>query len=73
MASDWITHNGVGDPKVPGDTRVEVKFRDGETRFGVMHDWDQNWQWADNEDGLTAAGVIVAYRILPTLGADNGQ
>lgn len=63
--SEWIEHDGKGDPKVPGDTKVEVQFRDGDTAIGVMHDWDQNWQWLDTEDGRTAAGAIVAYRVVP--------
>lgn len=65
----WITHDGEQDPNIPGDTRVQVLFRDGDTGYGVMHDWDQNWQWAwldDNHDG-----DIVAYKVMkPVAPAD---
>jgi hypothetical protein len=59
---NWISHDGTGDPDFPGETKVAVKFRDGEVAVGIVHDWDQNWQWANSEAGLTAAGAIVAFK-----------
>lgn len=59
---DWYGHVGHRDPPIPGDTRVEVMFNDGDTAVGVMHDWDQNWQWDENDTSV--AGIIVAYRII---------
>lgn len=59
----WRSHDGSGDPEVSGDTLVEVCFRDGDTAFGVVHDWDQNWQWAGSEAGLKAKGAIIAWRV----------
>lgn len=50
------------DPDVPGDSLVEVCFRDGDTAFGLIHDWDQNWQWACSEEGMKAPGAIIAWR-----------
>lgn len=61
----WRSHDGSGDPEVSGDTLVEVCFRDGDTAFGVVHDWDQNWQWAGSEAGLKAKGAIIAWRVHP--------
>ena len=58
----WRPHDGLLDPDVAGDTLVEVCFRDGETAFGVVHQWGQNWQWADSQCGLTAPGAIIAWR-----------
>lgn len=59
--SEWMDHAGESDPRVPGDTYVEVMFRDGDTAYGRMHDWDQNWQWADSDEDHD--GDIVAYRV----------
>lgn len=64
VKNPWHSHDGIGDPPIPGDTYVEVRFRDGDTGRGVMHDWDQNWQWEGTEAGRTAAGAILAYRVL---------
>lgn len=61
-AQGWHSHNGMIDPEVSGDTLVEVCFRDGDIAVGVVNDWDQNWQWAQSDEGLTAAGAIVAWR-----------
>lgn len=58
----WIPHDGLLDPDVAGDTLVEVCFRDGDTAFGVVQQWGQNWQWADSQCGLTAPGAIIAWR-----------
>ncbi|MBY3432802.1 hypothetical protein HFN89_01250 [Rhizobium laguerreae] len=58
----WHSHDGLIDPEVPGDTLVEVCFRDGDIAVGVLNDWDQNWQWAQSNEGLTASGAIVAWR-----------
>lgn len=62
--NEWRTHDGYSDPPIPGDSWVEVCFRDGDLAEGRMHDWDQNWQWQGTEDGRTADGAIVAYRII---------
>ncbi|MDW9478676.1 hypothetical protein GOB57_08155 [Sinorhizobium meliloti] len=61
-AQGWHSHDGMIDPEVSGDTLVEVCFRDGDIAVGVVHDWDQNWQWAHSDEGLTAPGAIVAWR-----------
>ena len=61
--SEWKNHSGFDDPKIPGDTWVEVLCRDGATGIGVVHDWDHNWQWQDSEDGWEADGAIIAYRL----------
>lgn len=60
--NEWHLHDGTGDPDITGDTPIEVRFRDGDTRYGTVNDWDQNWQWAGSEAGLKAAGAIVAWR-----------
>lgn len=61
-ASGWHSHDGILDPEIPGDTLVQVCFRDGDIAFGLVHDWDQNWQWAHSKEGLKAAGAIIAWR-----------
>lgn len=61
-AQGWHSHDGTINPEVSGDTLVEVCFRDGDIAVGVVNDWDQNWQWAQSDEGLTAAGAIVAWR-----------
>lgn len=58
----WRSHDGTSDPDVPGDTLVEVCFRDGDTAFGLVYDWDQNWQWAKTSGGTKSAGAIIAWR-----------
>jgi hypothetical protein len=58
----WHSHQGMGDPDIPGDSLVQVCFRDGDTAFGLVHDWDQNWSWADTQEGLTTRGSIIAWR-----------
>lgn len=60
--NDWRSHDGMGDPAIHGRTPVEVRFRDGDTAFGMVYDWDQNWQWAHTEAGRAAPGAIVAWR-----------
>ena len=62
--SEWVKHDGFSDPRIPGDTNVEIERRDGERCVGRMHDWDQAWQWQDTEDGFDAPGAIVSYRII---------
>jgi len=65
--SEWVMHDGWSDPKVSGDTLVEVRYRDGRIDKGVMHDWDQAWQWNGSEEGETSGGAIVEYRVIPNL------
>lgn len=62
-ADGWHSHDGLSDPAIHGQTPIEVRFRDGDTACGVVHDWDQNWQWAQSERGLVAGGAIVAWRL----------
>lgn len=59
--SGWHTHDGESDPDVDGSTLVQVCFRDGSFAYGVVHDWDQNWQWA--ETGRSEPGAIIAWRV----------
>ncbi|NTF18209.1 hypothetical protein G6L37_07300 [Agrobacterium rubi] len=68
--SGWRSHDGSGDPDAAGDTLVEVCFRDGDIGVGVIHDWDQNWQWAGSKWGLTSPGAIVAWRPYAKLDGD---
>lgn len=60
--TEWIKHEGKGMP-VDGATKVELKFRDGDTRIGTAgfwHDEDCS-QWIfDRED---PDFDIVAYRL----------
>lgn len=59
----WIDHHGLGDPPLAYPDYVQVRFRDGETRFGARWDWDQNWQWLGSDKEHD--GDIVAYRAMP--------
>lgn len=65
----WIMHGGVVDPDLDGNTNVQVRFADGDTANGAVHDWDQNWQWSPGEP--FAAGMIVAYRPISASGRDG--
>jgi hypothetical protein len=60
----WIEHRGRHDPPRDFPEYVQVKFRDGETMFGVRYDWDENWWWKEGQE--IHDGDIVAYRALPT-------
>jgi hypothetical protein len=71
-SSGWHSHDGMLDPDIPGDTLVQVCFRDGDIAFGVVHDWDQNWHWADSEEGVKAPGAIVAWRPHPAPDSSSG-
>jgi hypothetical protein len=63
--SEWIEHDGGGMP-VPGDTHVEVKFRDGDILTGQAGYWDSegddgtNWRFVKSDPDFD----IVAYRII---------
>lgn len=67
----WIEHDGKGMP-VPADTRVELRFRDGDTMTGNAGFWDDegeegsNWRFVKCDPDLD----IVAYRIIPDPEAD---
>lgn len=58
----WVTHRGYHDPDIPGNALVTVLFRDNGQAIGRMHDWDQNWQWADDE--IEHPGHIIMYRTI---------
>lgn len=60
----WVDHVGLVDPPEPTPDYVQVKFRDGETMFGIRWNWDENWWW--EPDGKQHDGNIVAYRFLPS-------
>lgn len=73
--SEWIEHDGKGMP-VPAETRVELRFRDGDTRFGAAGTWDSDgdegtqWRFLASDPDFD----IVAYRILsPTPPQDRTQ
>lgn len=69
--SEWIEHDGKDMP-VPGDTRVIVRFRDGEQEdegddspasywhFNEIFTVGSNWVWC----GEPHNSNIVAYRIV---------
>lgn len=63
--SEWIEHDGKGMP-VPGDTQVELRFRDGDTRTGTAGFWDDGgddgtqWRFLASDPDFD----IVAYRII---------
>lgn len=63
--SEWIEHSGDGMP-VPGDTRVEVRFRDGDILTGTAALWNSegddgtNWRFLKSDPDFD----IVAYRII---------
>lgn len=40
LTSEWIVHDGSGDPDVSGDSLIKVYFRDKTFGYGRAHDWD---------------------------------
>lgn len=57
QADSWIKWNG-GECPVAGDTRVEVRLRDGSRSNSDLHAWV--WRWGHKGGG----GDIVEYRVI---------
>lgn len=61
----WIEHDGKGMP-IDGDTKVVLRFRDGDTRVGTAGFWHgddgEGTQWVFDEGDPDFD--IVAYRII---------
>lgn len=55
--SDWIEWNGGGCP-VPPDMLIEVRYRYGDTAWGLAGEWDDCWRNDGDFDD------IVAYRVI---------
>jgi hypothetical protein len=62
---DWIDHDGKGLP-VDVDEKVELRFRDGDTRVGRAGFWhsdgDEGTQWVFDESDPDYD--IIAYRVV---------
>lgn len=67
MASDWVEHDGRGQPDLPKDTRVAVRFRDGDViETMTVGFWHRplprlnNWLHGSEDP----ESEIVAYKVL---------
>ena len=60
-ASDWISNedNGTSNSPIPGDTLIQVKYRNGDLEMGAAKSWTASWKSTDWH-----FSDIVEYRIL---------
>lgn len=49
MTEEWIKHDGKGYPDLPLDTRVQVRFADGEEDDWTVEEAGILWRWEDAE------------------------